>query len=145
MSAYFVYRESDASSLLFVRFVITNYFAIRNLSLFWYVCNFQKETCVGSWDVADALKKAACLVAEFPLPKGLEVRVIHEGHVFHLLAGYWMDDCVFKILLGPRICSEGNGYVSVSKFRKSFCDKFLGKYFVSASTPSERLPDLALV
>jgi hypothetical protein len=59
----------------------------------------------------NALKKAACLVTEASFPKGLEVRVIHEGHVFHLFAGYWMNHCVGKMLLGPMICSQGNGHV----------------------------------
>jgi hypothetical protein len=43
----------------FVRFVITNYLAVRYFSVFWDVWKFHKETCVCSWDVADALKKAA--------------------------------------------------------------------------------------
>jgi hypothetical protein len=90
---------------------MTNYFAVHYFSVFWYVCKFHKETCVCSWDVADALKKAACLVAEAPLPKWLKVRVLHEGHVFHLLADYWMDHCVCEMLLGQMVCSQGNGYV----------------------------------
>jgi hypothetical protein len=57
------------------------------------------------------LKKAACPIAEASLPKGLEVWVIHEGHVFHLFAGYWMDQCVGKMLLGPMIFSQGNDHV----------------------------------
>jgi hypothetical protein len=54
------------------------------------------------------LKKAASFIAEAPFSKGLEVRVIHEGRVFHWFAGYWTDHCAGKMLLGPMICSEGN-------------------------------------
>jgi hypothetical protein len=59
----------------------------------------------------NALKKAACLVAEASLPQELKVWVIHKGHVIHLLAGYRMYHCVGKLLLGPMIGAQGKGYV----------------------------------
>jgi hypothetical protein len=59
----------------------------------------------------NALKKVACLVAEALIPKGMEVWVIHEGDVFLLFVGYWMDHCVGNIMLGSMICSQGNGHV----------------------------------
>jgi hypothetical protein len=59
----------------------------------------------------NALKKAACFVAEASFPQGLKIWVIHKGHVFHLLSGYWMYHSIGKVLLGQMIGSQGNGYV----------------------------------
>jgi hypothetical protein len=35
-------REPDAFFFFFVEFVITNYFAVSDISVFWDVCNFNK-------------------------------------------------------------------------------------------------------
>jgi hypothetical protein len=83
--------------------VVANNFAICDVSVFWYVFEFNKETCVCSWNVTDALEQATCLIAEASFPQGLEVRVLNKGHVLHLLASYWMYYCVGKIFLGPMI------------------------------------------
>jgi hypothetical protein len=80
-------------------------------SVLGYVCEFYKETCVCAWNVVDALKKAACLVAEASFPQGLKIWDIHKGHVFHLRASDCMYHCIGKVSLGPMIGSQGNGHV----------------------------------
>jgi hypothetical protein len=45
------YGQPDSFLLCLVWFVITDYFAVSDLSVFWEVCGFGKETCVGSWNV----------------------------------------------------------------------------------------------
>jgi hypothetical protein len=94
-----------------VWFVITNYFAVSDLSVFWDVCRFDKDTCVGSGEVANALKKASDLVAEASFPKWFQERVFHEGHVFNLFSGDWVEDCIGLVLLGPMSISQGNVHV----------------------------------
>jgi hypothetical protein len=93
-----------------VRFVITNYLAVRDLSVFWAVLKLHKEACACSWDIMDALKKDV-FVAKTQLPKWLKVWVLHEGNVFHFLACYWMDHCIGEMMLLSMVCSQGNGYV----------------------------------
>jgi hypothetical protein len=56
-----------------VRFVIANIFAISDLSIFWDFGEFEKEICVGSWDVSNALEQASSFFAKavklLPLPQ----------------------------------------------------------------------------
>jgi hypothetical protein len=40
-----------------VWFVIANYFAVRDLSVFRDVCEFDEETCIGAWNISNSLKK----------------------------------------------------------------------------------------
>jgi hypothetical protein len=86
------HHEYRAFFIFFVRFVVTNNFFICDFSVLWYVFEFYKETCVCSWNVVDALEKAACLVAEASFSQGLKVWVLHKGHVLHFLPSHWMYD-----------------------------------------------------
>jgi hypothetical protein len=95
-----------------VGFVITNYFAVSDVSVFWNVCKFYKETYVSSRDVMDALKEAACRVAKASLQYWLQGRVLHEGRVLHLFAGDCVDYCIYEMLVGPMVCSQGDCHVS---------------------------------
>jgi hypothetical protein len=81
------------------------------LSLFWNVCKFNKETCVGSWDVTNALKEASYFVAKTSFPKWLQARVFHKGRVFHLFSCDWLNDCIGVMLLGPIVRPQGNCHV----------------------------------
>jgi hypothetical protein len=95
----------------FVGFVITNYFAVSDLSVFWDVCNFDKETCVGSRNVPNALKMAHDFVAKTSLPKWLQTGVFHKGHVLHFFSSDGVNDCIGLVLLGPMVISQGDGHV----------------------------------
>jgi hypothetical protein len=53
-----------------VWFVITKCFSVSDLSVFWDVCRFDKDTCVGSGDVMNALKKASDFVAKASFQSG---------------------------------------------------------------------------
>jgi hypothetical protein len=94
-----------------VRLVVTNNLTICDVPVFWYIFEFYKEAFVCAWNVANALKKAACLVAEASISQGLKVWVIHKGHVLNLLTGYRMYHFIGKLLLGPMIGVQGNGNV----------------------------------
>jgi hypothetical protein len=94
-----------------VGFVIANYFAVSDLLVFWNVCKFDKETCVGSRNVLNALKKAPDFVAKTSFPKWLQTGVFHEGHVFHFFSGDGVNDCIGLVLLGPMVISQGDGHV----------------------------------
>jgi hypothetical protein len=59
----------DAFLFFFVGFIITNYFDVSDLSVFWDVCKFDKETCVGSRNVPNALKEVSDFVAKTSFPK----------------------------------------------------------------------------
>jgi hypothetical protein len=82
-----------------------------DLSVLWYVFEFNKETCVCSGNIADALEEATCLIAKASFPKGLKVWILHKGHVLHLLASYWMYYWVGNMLLGTIIGAQCNGQV----------------------------------
>jgi hypothetical protein len=62
-------------------------------------------------DVANALKEASYFVAKTSFPKWLQVRVFHEGHIFHLFSGDWLNDCIGLLLLRPVSVSQGDGHV----------------------------------
>jgi hypothetical protein len=94
-----------------VWFVITTYFTVSDWSVFWDVFKFDEETCVGSEDVANALKKASDFVAKTSFPKWLQARVFHECHVFHFFSGDWVNDCIGLVLLGSMSIYQGDGHV----------------------------------
>jgi hypothetical protein len=83
-----------------VGFVITKYFAISDLSVFWGVYKFKKETYVGSRDAVNASKKASNFVVKTSFPKWLQARVFHQGHVFHFFSSDGVNDCIVLVLLG---------------------------------------------
>jgi hypothetical protein len=94
-----------------VGFLNAHYFAVIDLSVFWDVCKFDKETCVGSKNVGNALKKAPDFVAKTSFPKWLQVRVFHKGHIFHFFSSDLVNDCIGLVLLVPMVISQGNGHV----------------------------------
>jgi hypothetical protein len=94
-----------------VGFVIANYFSVSDFSVFWDVCKFDEETCVGSRNIMNSLKKATDLVAKTSFPKWLQTRVFHKGHVFHFFSGDGVNDCIGLVLLGPMVISQGDGHV----------------------------------
>jgi hypothetical protein len=75
------------------------------------VCEFDKETCVGSRNVTNALKKASDFVAKTSFPKWLQARVFHKGHVFHFFPSDWVNACIGLVFLGPMVISQGDGHV----------------------------------
>jgi hypothetical protein len=94
-----------------VWFAITNYFAVSDMSVFRDVCKLDKEACVGSRNVVNALKKASDFVAKTSFPKWLQVRVFHKGHVFHFFSSDWVNNCVGLVLMEPMSISQGDGHV----------------------------------
>jgi hypothetical protein len=93
-----------------VWFVIANNFAVSVLSVFWDVFKFNKETCVCSRDVTNALKEASYFFAKKSFPKWLQARVFHEGCVFHFFSSDWVNDCIGVMLLGPMVISQGDSH-----------------------------------
>jgi hypothetical protein len=81
------------------------------MSVLWEVGEFDKETYVGSRDVANALKKAPDFVAKTSFPKWLQARVFHKGHVLHSFSSDLVNDCIGLVLLGPMESSQGDGHV----------------------------------
>jgi hypothetical protein len=75
-----------------VWFVIANNFALSDLSFIWNAFQRDEETCVGSWNVSNALKKTPAFVAKTSGPEWLETGILHKRCIFHFLAGGWMDD-----------------------------------------------------
>jgi hypothetical protein len=65
------HRQPDSLFFFFMWFVIADYFAVSDLSVFRDVCEFDKETCVGSRNVLNALKKAPDFVAKTSSTKWL--------------------------------------------------------------------------
>jgi hypothetical protein len=82
-----------------VWFLIADYFAVSDLSVFWDVFQRGEETFIGSWDVSNALEQASALVAKTSGPKWLETGILRESQVFHLFPGDWVDDCVGMVPL----------------------------------------------
>jgi hypothetical protein len=103
--------KSDSLFFRFVGFVITNYFSLIDLSVFWDVSEFDKETCVGSGNVSNTLKKASAFIAKTLCPKWLQTGVFHKGRVFHFLSGDGVNDCIGLMCLGPMFISKGDGHV----------------------------------
>jgi hypothetical protein len=81
------------------------------MSVFRDVCKFDKETCVGSRNFPNALKKTPNFVAKTSFPKWLQTGVFHQGHVFHFFNGDRANDCIGLLLLGPIVISQGDGNV----------------------------------
>jgi hypothetical protein len=94
-----------------VGFVITNYFAVSDVSVFLDVSEFDKETCVGSRNVSNTLKETPALVAKTSCPKWLQTGVFHKGHVFHFLSGDGVKECIGLMCPGPMVISKGDGHV----------------------------------
>jgi hypothetical protein len=94
-----------------VGFVITNYFAVSDLSVFLDVSEFDQERCVGYGNVSNTLKKACTFIAKSSSPKWLQTGVFHKGRVFHFLSGDGVNDCISLIRLGPMVVSKGYGHV----------------------------------
>jgi hypothetical protein len=94
-----------------VGFVITNYFAVRDLSVFRDFSECDKETCVGSRNVSNNLKKAPAFVSKTLFPKWLQTGVFHKGHVFHFFSGDGANDCIGLMHLGPLVIFKGDGHV----------------------------------
>jgi hypothetical protein len=65
------YGQPDSFLFCLVWFVIANYFAVSDLPVFWDVCEFDKEACVGSWNVSNFLEKSPAFVAKTSFPKWL--------------------------------------------------------------------------
>jgi hypothetical protein len=80
-------------------FVIADHFAVSDLYVIWDVFQIDEETCIGSWDVSNALKQASAFVAKTSGPKWLETGILHESRVFHFFAGDWVNDCVGMVPL----------------------------------------------
>jgi hypothetical protein len=55
----------------FVRFVIADYFAVSDLSIFRDVSEFDEETCIGACNVPNVLEYASAFVAKSSHPKWL--------------------------------------------------------------------------
>jgi hypothetical protein len=129
-----------------VGFLIANYFAVSDMSVFCDVCKFDKEECVGYRNVTNALKKVHDLVAKTSFPNWLQTRVFHKGHVFHFFSGEGVNDCIGLVLLGPMLISQGDGHVGSVHAAKVVLGQVSGeKYFVSALEPSEVKADSSLV
>jgi hypothetical protein len=82
-----------------VWFVIADDFALSDLSVFWDVFQRGEETCIGSWDVSNALEQASALVAKTSGSKWLETGIHHESRVFHFFSGEWVDEGVGMVPL----------------------------------------------
>jgi hypothetical protein len=94
-----------------VWFVITDYFAVINLSVLRDVGEFDEETCISTGDVSNSLEEASAFVDKTLFPKGLETGIFHECHVFYLFSGDGVDDGVGLVLLIPMVASQGDGHV----------------------------------
>jgi hypothetical protein len=80
-----------------VRLIVTESFDICDLSVLGYVLEFNEETRVGALNVVDALEESVHLITKASFPKGLEVWVFHECHVFHFFARSRVCNGVGKI------------------------------------------------
>jgi hypothetical protein len=94
-----------------VGFLITNFFAASDLSVFWDVSEFDKDTYVGFKNVLNTTKKASTFVAKTLCPKWLQKGVFHKGRVFHFPASDGVKDCIGLMHLGTMIVSKGYGHV----------------------------------
>jgi hypothetical protein len=93
------YGEPSAFLFLLLWFVISDYFSVSDLYVFRDVFQCDEETCIGSWDVLNALEQAAAFVAKTLGLKWLETGILHESRVFHFFSGDWVDDCVGMVPL----------------------------------------------
>jgi hypothetical protein len=129
-----------------VGFIITNNFSVSDFSVFWDIFKLNKETCVGSRNVTNTLKKASYFVAKTSFPKWLQARVFHEGHVFHFFSSDWVNDRIGVVFLGSLVVSHGDGHIgSLHVAKVPLVTSSEEKDFVSASAPSEVRADSSLV
>jgi hypothetical protein len=91
-----------------VRLLVTDTFVICDVSVLWYVFEFNKETCVCAWNVVDALEESTRLITKASFQKILEVWVFHECHIFHLFARHWVYLHVYEMLLCTMIGAQCN-------------------------------------
>jgi hypothetical protein len=63
--------QPDSFHFCLVWFVIANYLAVSDLPVFRDVCEFDKETCVGSWNVSNSLEKSPVFISKTSFPKWL--------------------------------------------------------------------------
>jgi hypothetical protein len=94
-----------------VGFVIANYFSVSDISVFRDAGEFDKETCVYTWNVSNALKKVPAFVAKASFPKWLQTGDFHKGHIFNFFYGDGVNDCIGLMHLGPMLISKGDGHV----------------------------------
>jgi hypothetical protein len=102
-----------------VWFVIADYFAVSDLSVFWDVFQFYEEKCVSSWNVLNAQEQASAFIAKTSGPKWLETGILHESRVFHLFSRDWVDDCVGTVPLRTMVIFLGKSPYGLCLFRKS--------------------------
>jgi hypothetical protein len=110
-------------------FIITHYFSVSNLHVFWDVCEFDKETCVGSRSVTDTLKEASYFVAKTSFPKWLQASIFHNGHVFHFFSSHWLNDCIGVVLLGSMVIAQRVAHVGYFHVEKVVLGQVLGERF----------------
>jgi hypothetical protein len=96
-----------------VRFVIADFFAVSDFSVFRDVGEFDKETCVGSRNIVNPLEQATAFVAKASFPKWLYTGVLHKCHVFHFFSDDGVNDCIGLVLLGSMVIPEGDGHMGV--------------------------------
>jgi hypothetical protein len=65
------YGQPDSFLFRIVWFVMANYFAVSDLPVFRDICEFDKETCAGSWNISNSLKKLPAFVSKTSFPKWL--------------------------------------------------------------------------
>jgi hypothetical protein len=59
-------------------FVIADYFAVSDISVRWYVSDFDLKKCVVTRDVSNSLEEVSAFVVKAAFPKGLEMGILHE-------------------------------------------------------------------
>jgi hypothetical protein len=114
-------------------FVIANYFYVSDLSVFWDVCKFDEETCVGARNFKNALKKVPDFAAKYSFPKWLQTRVFHKGHVFNFFSGDGVNDFIGLVLMVPMSISQGDCHVGSVHAAEVVLEQVSGERF------SERL------
>jgi hypothetical protein len=65
------YGQPDSFLFRLVGFVVANYFALSDIPVFRDVCEFDKETCVSSWNISNSLEKSPAFVSKTSFPKWL--------------------------------------------------------------------------
>jgi hypothetical protein len=71
IESFAAYGQPDSFLLRLVWFVIANYFAVSDLPVFRDVCEFDKETCIGSRNISNSLKKLPAFFSKTSFPKRL--------------------------------------------------------------------------
>jgi hypothetical protein len=94
-----------------VGFVITNYFAVSDLSVFWDVCEFDKETCVGSRNVVNALKRRPTSLPKPRFQSGCRRGSFIRAMYYIPPPGDGVNDCIGLVLMVPMVVYQGDGHV----------------------------------